>query len=268
MISKRILWPRQPSAFPERRRRASPLGLLLPTFCRPMVKRLQVWLNRGQPNLPSPSLQAAVAVVIDRRRRGEHQLGASIENLRSLSPLTTGRACLMSTKSSSIQCPRCYTQVPEASFQYCPNCGSAVSAKTPSRLWLVARIVPPLVTLWGSFLAWVRVAALAPNHNRWNVYHFGHGGLAWLAGDVVCLLIVVASLARVKRVVDGMESVWRPLAWPSPLHDRLSPHGGCHCGLSQCPKSISARFRRIRRWPRLAPMDRAWLCSNRLAQLA
>lgn len=174
-----------------------------------MVKRLQVWLNRGQPNLPSPSLQAAVAVVIDRRRRGEHQLGASIENLRSLSPLTTGRACLMSTKSSSIQCPRCYTQVPEASFQYCPNCGSAVNAKTPSRLWLVARIVPPLVTLWGSFLAWVRVAALAPNHNRWNVYHFGHGGLAWLAGDVVCLLIVAASLARPEWVSNGLWTAWK-----------------------------------------------------------
>lgn len=174
-----------------------------------MVKRVQVWLNREQPNLPPPSLQAAVAGVINRRRRGEYHPGGIDREFQIAVPFDDLEECPMSTKSSSIQCPRCHTQVPEASFQYCPNCGSAVSAKTPSRLWLVARIVPPLVTLWGSLLAWVRVAALAPNHNRWNVYHFGHGGLAWLAGDLVCLLIVAASLARPEWVSNRLWTAWK-----------------------------------------------------------
>lgn len=58
-------------------------------------------------------------------------------------------------------------------------------------------------------MAWVRVASEPSSRSGWNVYHFGAGGWAWLAGDILALLIVVWALAGRDHQPRWVWTAWK-----------------------------------------------------------
>jgi len=116
----------------------------------------------------------------------------------------------MSVDLSAIACPRCGNAIVESASRFCPQCGLPLASHGSNiGFWTALRFVPPLVTLVGSLLAWVRVTALPAGHNGWNVYHFGNAGWGWLAGDIVAIFIVALALARPKWTPTWLFTAWK-----------------------------------------------------------